>query len=64
MKAKNTKFCRLGPFPLTDLRILSSSSCFGVFLCIYLLIFTLFSTLVLFLDPDLIGMLEGAVAEL
>ena len=30
MKAKNTKFCRLGPFPLTD-RILSSSSCFGVF---------------------------------
>jgi len=31
MKAKNTKFCRLVPFPLTDLRILSSSSCFGVF---------------------------------
>ena len=31
MKAKNTKFCRLGPFPLTDLRILSSCSCFGVF---------------------------------
>jgi len=31
MKAKNTKFCRLVPFPLTDLRILSSCSCFGVF---------------------------------